>query len=452
MIVKRIKSLRGSVSVPPDRLQAAMSLILAALADGRSEISPWPGHGDFVRMLKWLELARVPFLLVEDRLSVDGRGIFVPASPDEAVPVGTSAEANLLCAAWFTAYPGRAVRFRGRAIRLRRMQAELEALGGLECSADGDDLLVERTAEAGDADETFDRCVPAGRSARFLVALLGRRRASRREPAAAQETFFNALRTFGAPLETSVVGTQTLTDLQRRAMRRGKFRPERHVTWTLPAEVSLSPAKIELFADPSVAAFLVLLASRLPESEIEIEQVALTPSRCGIFAALSRYGAALRRTRERDRHGESGATVSVATARRFDCGKSGNVRFAADQTACVGDDLPLLMAAAAFVDGESVFRTGGWRERNDERRSLLLEDLRACSADVGEFDGGIVVRGREAPDPGSFSSDGDAPVALACAAIACMAGGRNELDDRTLDALEELWPGWHSTLEGLDDG
>ena len=146
MIVKRIKSLRGSVSVPPDRLQAAMSLILAALADGRSEISPWPGHGDFVRMLKWLELARVPFLLVEDRLSIDGRGIFVPASPDEAVPVGTSAEANLLCAAWFTAYPGRAVRVRGRAIRLRRMQAELyECLEKSGCSTlsellDGDSL------------------------------------------------------------------------------------------------------------------------------------------------------------------------------------------------------------------------------------------------------------------------------------------------------------------------
>ncbi|MBO7501390.1 MAG: hypothetical protein J6Z50_01080 [Fibrobacterales bacterium] len=452
MIVRRLKSVRGRIALPPDRLQAAMSAILAALAEGRSTISPWPGHGDFVRALKWLELAKVPFLLVDDKLSVDGRGIFVPASPDDAVPVGTSAEANLLCAAWFTALPGRAVRFRGRAVRLRRLQSELEALGGLECSADGDDLLVERTQEAGDLDETFERCAPAGRSARFLVAMLNCRKASRREPVASQETFFNALRTFGAPLETSVVGTQTLTDLQRRAMRRGKFRPERHVTWTLPAEVRLRPAEVELFADPSLAAFLVLLASLLPVSEIEIEQVALTPSRCGIFAALSRYGAALRRTRERERCNESGATVAVSTARRFDCGKSGSVRFAADQTACVGEDLPLLMAAAAFVDGESVFRTGGWRERNDERRSLLLENLRACSADVGEFDGGIVVRGREAPDPGSFSSDGDAPGALACAAIACMTAGQSDLDDRTLDALEELWPGWHSTLEGTNDG
>ena len=96
MIVRRLKSVRGRIALPPDRLQAAMSAILAALAEGRSTISPWPGHGDFVRALKWLELAKVPFLLVDDKLSVDGRGIFVPASPDDAVPVGTSAEANLL--------------------------------------------------------------------------------------------------------------------------------------------------------------------------------------------------------------------------------------------------------------------------------------------------------------------------------------------------------------------
>ena len=44
-----------------------------------------------------------------------------------------------------------------------------------------------------------------------------------------------------------------------------------------------------------------------------------------------------------------------------------------------------------------------------------------------------------------------AATALACAALACLAQGRSELDDPTLDALEELWPGWHATLEGLND-
>ena len=453
MIVKRIKTLKGTVRPHPDRLQAAVSVILAALAEGESEISPWPGHGDFVRLLKWLDLAGVAFRLEGETLFVEGRGLFVPKETDATIPVCTCAEANALCAAWFTAAPGRRARFGGRAIRLRKTKTALAALPGLSCSEDGETLAVERTEGIGDEEEILARSAPGDRSAKMLCALLAGKTFLRREPFAAQDAFPRALQAFGAPLEVREVGLQALTEIQRRALRRSKMRPERHVTWFLSATARLEPQKIELFADPGLGALLALLASQLPDSSLEIEQVSVTPSRCGFFSALGRYGAVVKRAKERSRGGETAATIQIATAKAFGCGKAGDVHFSPEQCACVGEDLPLLMAAATFADGESVFRlSGNRRPRDDEARSLLLDDLRRCSADVGEFDGGVVVRGHETPDADAFSSDGDAPLSLACAALACTAKGQSDLDDRTLDALEELWPGWHSTLEALNDG
>ena len=450
MIVRRIKNLRGLLRLPPDRVQAAVSLILAALSEGRSEISPWPLHGDFAYMLKWLEAAQIPFLHSDEILMVDGIGPRPPAAPRDSVPVGTSPQANLLGAVWLTSGVGSRVRFTGRPARLIRLRADLSALPGLRLEESGDGLVVERVAPPEPVDRELRRASPALRSSQLLCALVHGLPFRWREPYAAQDALENACGAFGVPLETVAVGMQELDEYQKRMLRRTKQRPERHVTWTLPAGAAPAPAKISLFSDPSLAAFLALLASRLPESSLELEQVAVTPSRCGFFTAFSRFDkdhGLLRRSRERDRHGESGANLYVSHAREFR-----GANFSAQQVRAVGDDFPLLAVSAAFADGESILRHGETRPKAiAPELACLLDDLRRAGVDAGQFDEGIVLRGREELDADKFVSEGDAPLALACAALACLAQGRSELDDPTLDALEELWPGWHATLEGLND-
>lgn len=465
MIIRRLTTLQGALQLPPDRLQAGTALLLAALAEGKSTISPWPDFGDYRRLIQWLEAAEISFSYADQLLEVEGRGLRSPSSISLPLPITSSAGVNLFWTTWATADLGGSIRLKGRSAWLKRLQRDLSSITELETTVSQDELHVKRIALP---HSSYGKSAEK-RNYHLLLALLHRLPFHWKAHWVSDDPLTPLLQEFGVPIELNEIqelnqqqneGLEQLQELlhaleeeaaeanakrsalERRIMRLSRKRPESFAEWKFNPVERFTGGEISLLADPLIAGFCAVLATLLPQSNLILEQVCVTPTRAGIFSALGRLGAEQKRSRERKVSGESAATLRVQHN-----GELSGRKFSAETVQSIGEALPLLAVATSFAEEESLFR--GLSLRKGTPIALLADNLRKAGVEVGEFEDGLVLRGREELDGAEFTSEGELSIALANAALALLSHGESSLDDEGVAILEELWPGWHSTLKEL---
>jgi 3-phosphoshikimate 1-carboxyvinyltransferase len=187
--------------------------------------------------------------------------------------------------------------------------------------------------------------------------------------------------------------------------------------------------QIQIPADFSAAAAPLVAAASTPGSELLITGVGVNPTRTTLVDGLRALGAKIAFKHAIELGGEPVADLCItgAALRAAD--------FDAAFCARLGDELPLLVAAAATANGSSSFSS------NDETLGKRLADLlRAFSASLEPAPGGFVVNGGAgvAHPTGAVPTFGDARIALAAAALSGATPGKVVLDDR--GAIEALYP------------
>ncbi|MDP9423872.1 MAG: 3-phosphoshikimate 1-carboxyvinyltransferase [Pseudomonadota bacterium] len=158
---------------------------------------------------------------------------------------------------------------------------------------------------------------------------------------------------------------------------------------------SLTGTSIEVPGDPSSAAFPIVAALIVPNSEVRIDNVMVNPLRAGLFRTLKEMGAELRFENGREQGGEPVADIVVRSS------ELRGVEVSAERAPSMIDEYPILAVAAAFAKGQSVMHgLAELRVKESDRLAAIVAGLQTCGVEAREDGDSLIVEGTGGPPPG----------------------------------------------------
>jgi 3-phosphoshikimate 1-carboxyvinyltransferase len=211
---------------------------------------------------------------------------------------------------------------------------------------------------------------------------------------------------------------------------------------TVRPAARLEPSGFVIPGDFSSAAFFIVAALLVPDSEVSLAEVGINPTRTGLLSILERMGAEIEVEIEGERGGEP---VGRVVARS--CELRGAEVGGADIPLAI-DELPLVAMAACFAEGETTIRDAAeLRRKESDRIATVSEALKALGADVETSEDGMRIAGSGGLRGGAIDSHGDHRIAM-LGAIAGLAS-REGVKVRGMDAATVSYPGFEADLASL---
>lgn len=419
------RRVQGKVGLAGDKSISHRYALLAALAEGRSSIAQYSQGADCAATLDCLAAAGVDVRRTRsaDRgliVDIEGRGLRglrAPGTPLDARNSGTTMRllSGVLAAHQFTSVVVGDASLTRRP--MGRVIVPLEMMGARIDSADRKPPLTIHGASL--TGIRYRTEVPSAqvKSAVLLAGLQASGTTVVEESAATRNHTELALRAFGATVKTSD-GTIEIAGGQ--ALRGGEF--------TVPGDISS-------------AAFWVAAAAAIPDSDVEIHNVGLNPTRTALLDVLRRGGADIDQHIDREAGGEPSGRVRV----RYGAPRA--LTLGADEVPYLIDEIPALAAWASLGGELYVTGAGELRVKESDRISALVRGFQALGADVDEFSDGFHLRGSRRLRGGRADAAGDHRLAMAFAIAALGADSPSIISGA--DSVAISYPEFFTTLESL---
>jgi 3-phosphoshikimate 1-carboxyvinyltransferase len=201
------------------------------------------------------------------------------------------------------------------------------------------------------------------------------------------------------------------------------LRREGERTVALTGGGRLMGTEIDVPADISSAAFFLVGASIVPESDLVLEHVGVNPTRTGVIDILRLMGADIEVLNPRLAGGEPVADLRVRHA------PLRGIRIPEALVPLAIDEFPALFIAAACAEGETVL-TGAeeLRVKESDRIQVMADGLTALGIAAEPTPDGIVIRGGTLSG-GTVDSHGDHRIAMSFAMAAPRARGPIQIRD-----------------------
>jgi 3-phosphoshikimate 1-carboxyvinyltransferase len=211
-------------------------------------------------------------------------------------------------------------------------------------------------------------------------------------------------------------------------------------------EAELRPQIIEVPGDPSSAAFFIIAALLVPDSDITIQNVGLNPTRAGLIAVLRQMGGSIDELNPRVVGGEPVADLRVR--------HSALTGIAIDPAVAPSmvDEFPVLFVAAALAKGRTT-TTGldELRVKESDRLAVMAGALTTAGARVTECADGLIIDGSDGdPLPGSAAAIAthlDHRIAMSMAVAGLVSRAGVEVDDTS--PIATSFPTFQAMLDGL---
>ena len=207
----------------------------------------------------------------------------------------------------------------------------------------------------------------------------------------------------------------------------------------------LEAGELAVPADFSSAAFFVVAALLVPDSEVTLERVGTNPTRTGLLTVLERMGAEVEVEPVGERGGEPIGTVRVRGSALAGTEVGGT------EIPLAIDELPLVALAACFAEGETTIRDAAeLRRKESDRVATTCEALAALGGQAEPLEDGMRIVGTGGLRGGTVHSHGDHRIAM-LGAIAGLAS-REGVVVEGMDAAAVSYPAFVEDLASLLPG
>jgi 3-phosphoshikimate 1-carboxyvinyltransferase len=423
MRVRPAAALVGGIAVPAVKGICQRGALLAAIADGTSELRNF-GHAADTDSA--LEAVRALGASVEEPAAevvrIEGRGLRGLAPPEAPIDCGNAGTVLRLLAGVLAGQEGR--------FRLI-----------------GDESLSSRPVRVDDPLNTMGARVETtdGRPPVTLDGAGARLRPIRYELPVASAQLKSSVLLAGllagdgptAVIEKTPSRDHTERLLQSLGLRVRRTGQEIRV-W--PAE-RIPPLSLDIPGDFSSAAPFVVAATLLAGSELRVTDVNVNPTRTGLLDVLERMGARVAVFNRRSAGGEPVADLHVNAA------PLQATTITAGEVPALVDELPLFALAAAHSRGESLVEGAQeLRVKETDRIETVTTSLRALGVRITATEDGFRVRGVPTRlRGGRMDSSGDHRIAM-LGAVAGLAS-RQGVEVGGHEAVAVSFPGFFELLE-----
>jgi 3-phosphoshikimate 1-carboxyvinyltransferase len=203
------------------------------------------------------------------------------------------------------------------------------------------------------------------KSAVLLAGLLTPGQTLVTEPARSRDHSERMLRAFGAQIYT-----------------------DESLTVAVEGPTRLVGQKVMVPGDISSAAFWLVAASIVPNSELLLENVGINPTRTGILEVLQAMGADIQQLNEREQAGEPVADLWVRSAQLKGTTIGGSL------IPRLVDEIPVLAVAALAAEGKTIIRDAEeLRVKESDRLAVMAQELRKLGAQIQEHPDGLEIQG-----------------------------------------------------------
>lgn len=211
----------------------------------------------------------------------------------------------------------------------------------------------------------------------------------------------------------------------------------------LKGRPELLPQRVRVPADPSSAAFPLVAALIVPESDIVLEGILMNPLRSGLIVTLKEMGARIEELERREEGGETVADLRVrASALK-------GVEVPAARAPSMIDEYPVLAIAAAFAEGTTTMRgLSELRVKESDRLGAVAAGLKANGV-VHEISGDdLIVHGkRNVEGGGNIATHMDHRIAMSFLVMGLASDKPVGTDDISFVATS--FPGFSELMQKL---
>jgi len=419
--------LTGGVEPPGDKSISHRYAMLAAIAEGTSELRHFAAAADCHSTLKCMSALGADVKIDKDTVKITGRGAEGLKGSWRALDAGNSGTtirllAGILAGQEFTSkLTGDASlqkRPMGRVVSpLRQMGADIRA------REDNFPPLEIRAAKLRGIHYKMPMASAQVKSAVLFAGLFADGVTSVTEPAPTRDHTELALEEFGVSVEKHGKSIQIQGG-------HGNGRG------------TLQARSLDVPGDISSAVFFIAAASMFPDSNLLIHNVGLNPTRTAILDVFVSMGAAIQMISLRSAHGEVVGDVSV----KGTSFKGGVIE--KEQIPLVIDELPMLAALGPYTEeGIEIRDAAELRVKESDRIAALVENLRRMGATVDERPDGLRVEGRKSGKLRGAEIDprGDHRIAMAFAVAGLAADGATTIRDAECAGVS--YPNFFEDLE-----
>ncbi len=409
--------LRGTIRVPGDKSISHRSLMLGALAMGKTTIRGLLEGEDVLSTAAAMRAMGAKIDRSDDGTwTVQGVGVGGLLQPAQALDMGNSGTSTRLLMGVIASH-GITASFTGDASLsgrpMGRVIEPLSQMGADFTSSPGGTLPLMMRGCLPAVPITYRLPVASAqvKSAVLLAGLNTPGITTVIEPVATRDHSERMLRGFGARLEVEEVDG---ADGKERVIR-------------IHGEAELTGQDIEVPGDPSSAAFFIVAALIVPGSDLTVENVCLNPTRAGIVTVLRAMGGNIEELNPREVGGEPVADLRVRHSALT--GIEVNPALAPSMI----DEFPVLFVAASVAKGRTV--TSGLEElrvKESDRVTAMATALTAIGAKVTETEDGLLIDGtggEALSGGGPVTTHLDHRIAMSMAIAGLVSTGGVEVDD-----------------------
>lgn len=427
--------LLGKAVVPGDKSISHRSLMLAAVATGTSRITGLLEGEDVLATAAAMRQMGADINRDEDGCwTVKGVGPSGLRTPVDIIDMGNSGTSTRLIMGLIASQPITATITGDDSLRGRpmgRVIKPLEQLGAkITATQVGDQtgrlpLTIQGALMPVPLDYTSPVASAQVKSCVLLSGLNTRGTTRLRESIATRDHTERMLSAMGADIHSTTMDDGSL-----------------QVDLTGPAK--LRAIDITVPGDISSAAFLLVAASIIPDSDLTLTGVGINPLRTGIIHALRQMGADITLMDKRDIGGEPVADIHVKYSPLHAVDG-----LTVDPSTMI-DEFPVLFSAAATATGVSTFR--GLKElrvKESDRLHVMATGLKACGVEIEELDDGLRITGNSGKVKGGgvIKSHLDHRIAMSFAILGQMAENPITIDDAS--PINTSFPGFKNLLNSM---
>jgi 3-phosphoshikimate 1-carboxyvinyltransferase len=422
--INRAKWFKGEFSPTPDKSISHRAIIFSSLSEGKSIIRNFLRAEDPISTVDAFRVLGVDIDDKTDGVIVSGCGIHGLKEPHNVIDCGNSGTTIRMLSGVLSGNLFFSVLTGDKSLRGRPMARVVTPLRqmGAEIMARADDRyppLAIRGRKLKPIRYDMPFASAQVKSAIILAGLYADGTTEIREPARSRDHTERMLPAFGADI--------TVDGLSVR-VRGGR---------------ELRGTEIYVPGDFSSAAFFIVGALLIGDSDITIKGVGINPTRTGLLGALKDMGAKIEIDNVRTLSGEPVADINCKGGAELTA-----IAITKEEIPALIDEFPILCVAATQATGTTTIRGADeLRVKESDRIRSMATELRKMGAEIEEFEDGLSITGRSELKGAFIESYGDHRIAMATAIAGLIADGATTING--VSAVNISFPGFFEIIRRL---
>lgn len=421
------RKINSSIKIPPDKSISHRSIMIGSMAKGLTEIENFLFAEDCISTINCFKKLGVEINIKNDKVYVKGRD-FAFSSSSDVLYCGNSGTTARLSLGILSTQNFEAVLDGDNSLRKRPMKRITNPLSSMGTQFDF--LLEEgylpikiRGKKNGllPIEYTLPVASAQVKSALIFAALRAEGKSTLKESPISRNHTELMLQSAGANIKTV-------------------FEDDFYRIEVLPG--SLEGIKISIPSDISSAAFFIVLALICEDSEVQIDNVILNPTRTGLLDVLKAMGAQIFIENMQLKNNEPVGTIIARSSNLKGCSVK------KEDIPRIIDEIPILSVAASFAEGRTIIDNAGeLRVKESDRIKTTIQMLQSFGVECYELENGIVIMGsRPKLKPAVIDSYNDHRIAMSASIMACAIEGQSIIKDAECASIS--FPEFYQILFG----